>query len=298
MKIDQLVYFLEAAHHNHIRKAAKALAISPSAISHSISSLEEELGFKLFEKTGKRLSLTEEGRILTERARRALREIHDLKSDLSSGTAALEGLYRVAGTHWFVSSILAPHCSSLQKKFPKVHFEIQSLRSAEIVAKVAEGQLEFGLCLNPLFHPQVESLELARGPCYFAVRKGHPSLSLSPARRWKSLADYPFASTREVHGVEGCGIIEMLLEKQITVTPSFFYDSYDVALSWVLSSEGWCLLPQIVIAANAPRIIAAFPRVPQSQVKITGLWSKARALPRPIQLLLQELASHYKENSH
>ena len=50
MKLDQLTYFLEAARHEHIGKAAKAVAISPSAISHSISALEKELGRPLFKK--------------------------------------------------------------------------------------------------------------------------------------------------------------------------------------------------------------------------------------------------------
>ena len=68
MKLDQLTYFLEAARQEHIGKAARILAISPSAISHSIAALEEELGAPLFERKGKYIFLTNRGRRLMERA--------------------------------------------------------------------------------------------------------------------------------------------------------------------------------------------------------------------------------------
>jgi LysR family transcriptional activator of glutamate synthase operon len=58
MKIDQLIYFAETAKEEHIGRAAKILGISPSAISHSIASLEGELQLKLFQKKGKNIFLT------------------------------------------------------------------------------------------------------------------------------------------------------------------------------------------------------------------------------------------------
>ncbi len=62
MKFDQLSYFVEAAKQQHLGRAARVLGVSPSTLSHSISSLEEELGRDLFQKKGKTLALTLHGK--------------------------------------------------------------------------------------------------------------------------------------------------------------------------------------------------------------------------------------------
>ena len=68
MKLEQLRYFAEVARTEHVGKAAKALHISPSCISHSISALEKELGRELFDRLGKNIVLTEWGKRLAVRA--------------------------------------------------------------------------------------------------------------------------------------------------------------------------------------------------------------------------------------
>ena len=83
VKLEQLSYFLEVAKTEHVGKAAKALAISPSAISHSIRKLEEEFGRELFVKQGKRIHLTSHGKLLMERARKLLEEADSIREDRS-----------------------------------------------------------------------------------------------------------------------------------------------------------------------------------------------------------------------
>ena len=90
MKIDQLQYFLETANLEHIGKASKVLAISPSAISHSISSLERELGRDLFEKRGKRIYLTPHGKLLKERASELLMQVESIKEEVTDDKTTKE----------------------------------------------------------------------------------------------------------------------------------------------------------------------------------------------------------------
>src|SRR4051812_37786565 len=108
MKMDQLSYFVEAARYEHIGKAARAVAISPSAISHSIRALEEELGCSLFEKVGRSIQLTEHGRRLLARAEKLLGEVQAIREDLRSDEAAWDGHYRMGATHGLGERIFMP----------------------------------------------------------------------------------------------------------------------------------------------------------------------------------------------
>ena len=68
MHIEQLRYFLETARRGHLGEAARALHVTPSAVSHGIARLEEELDVELFRKQVRKLTLTGEGTALLEGA--------------------------------------------------------------------------------------------------------------------------------------------------------------------------------------------------------------------------------------
>ena len=81
MKFDQLNYFISAAKEEHIGNASKQVGISPSAISHSIRALEEELGEELFIKQGKRIFLTEFGKRFQAKAEKLMEQANQLKDN-------------------------------------------------------------------------------------------------------------------------------------------------------------------------------------------------------------------------
>src|SRR5262245_25276341 len=108
MTLDQLRYFCATAHYEHVGKAARAIAISPSALSHASSSLEAELGHRLFVRQGKRIFLSAHGRELQARASSLLASAEELREALASDTVALQGHFRLAGTHGLAAALLAP----------------------------------------------------------------------------------------------------------------------------------------------------------------------------------------------
>src|ERR1700744_4742866 len=63
------------AEHGSFRRAARALGVSPSALSHAVAAVEERLGVLLFRRTTRSVAMTEAGQSLVARVRPALREI-------------------------------------------------------------------------------------------------------------------------------------------------------------------------------------------------------------------------------
>ena len=147
MKLDQLEYFVATARRQHIGQAAIFLNISPSAISHSITALEEELGKRLFEKQGRQIKLTTHGKLLLDRAEFLLNEAERIREDLSSEEVTLRGHYRIAATHWICSEIITPTWLSIQKSNPGLTASLISMRSSEVVAMATSGEIDLGFCL-------------------------------------------------------------------------------------------------------------------------------------------------------
>lgn len=78
MEIQQLRYFLVAARYQHVTKAAEEIHIAQPALSQIIKRLESEVGTSLFEKNGRNITLTPEGKILQEEALKILKTIDEL----------------------------------------------------------------------------------------------------------------------------------------------------------------------------------------------------------------------------
>ena len=77
MNLNHLQYFVKLAYLEHYTKAAKDLSITQPSLSHAISSLEEELGTKLFEKQGRNVSLTKYGKTFLKYVEKSLEYLQE-----------------------------------------------------------------------------------------------------------------------------------------------------------------------------------------------------------------------------
>ena len=101
-----------------VAQAARRLGISPAQASKLVGKLEDRLGTRLLNRTTRRISLTAEGDVYLEHARRILTDIEDMERLISSSIAAPKGLLRVNATLGFGRTHIAPLISSFAKKFP------------------------------------------------------------------------------------------------------------------------------------------------------------------------------------
>lgn len=105
--------------------AAIELGITTPAVSKRLTNLEARLGVRLLNRTSRRISLTPEGELYLERARRILVEIDDLERLLTQSTDAPKGLLRVNATLGFGRNHVAPLISKYAKLNPGVQVQLQ-----------------------------------------------------------------------------------------------------------------------------------------------------------------------------
>lgn len=253
MNTDELKYFIEAAREQNLSKAARTLGTTQSTLSHAIRRLEQEFGCKLFSKSGKNLKLTAQGRKFSERAAEILRNVYDLKEEVSSGTTPLIGHFKAGGTMGIPAQVLAHALLRLRASSNSV-IEVTSFRSAEILKKVSSKELDFGLCYEPQPYPHVQMRPIAQSWYVLVVRKSHPILKLKREEMIEALRSYSWAHPRHLPGIASCTShpIFSRLPKQIKVR--YFYDSYDVAVEMLEGSDAWALLPQAILSTYSRKL--------------------------------------------
>lgn len=290
MKLDQLHYFSAAARFEHIGKAAKTLAISPSAVSHCITSLEQELGQLLFVRDGKRMLLTSAGKRLAERAEQLLGQVASLKAELSAVKPGLEGHFRLAGAHGLSSRCLVPAWAQLSRKHPKLCGEVYSLRSAEILQRVITGELDLGVCFSPQSHPGFESQIVYQSQLVLAARREHPIFKVRPASRQARLGEFPMAAPKAFQGIDNCETHPMFTALGIKPQLQFMFDSYEVGSRYLAVSNSFALIPDWVLRWPDSVLQKVLPDQPDAPVTIAAIWPKNRPPVMAMQRLIEAMA--------
>lgn len=124
-RLTGLIGFSRAASLGSYTAAARALSVSPSAVSKSIQRLEERLGLKLFARTTRSLTLTPEGRILHDRAIRLLRDAEEIEQVAAAMRGEPSGPIKIAAPVPIALHILAPKLALFRERYPKVTIELR-----------------------------------------------------------------------------------------------------------------------------------------------------------------------------
>jgi DNA-binding transcriptional LysR family regulator len=132
-----LAMFLAVARHRSFRRAADELGCTPSALSHSLRTLEERLQIRLLNRTTRSVALTEAGQRLYGRIEPAFRDIGDALDDLNTYRDQPIGALRINAAHLATQMVLLPLALRFMQRHPQVKLEIVSDNA--LVDMVSEG---------------------------------------------------------------------------------------------------------------------------------------------------------------
>lgn len=150
LKLRQLQYFLAVADTLHFSRAAERLSATQPTLSHQIAQMEAHLGAVLFDRIGKRVQLTEAGRVLRDFAVRSLKE-------LEAGCVALnelEGLQRgslsIGAIQSFSRTLLPPVLGTFLSNYPGVKVSVEEMTANEIERRLSKGTIDLGIGFSSL----------------------------------------------------------------------------------------------------------------------------------------------------
>jgi DNA-binding transcriptional LysR family regulator len=289
LKIDHLIYFLETARHEHIGKASKAVAISPSAISHAITNLEAEFGVKLFVNKGKNIFLSEQGKEFKLQAEKLVREYESLKT-VSKKPLSMRGHIRIAASHMIGGILLPGPLAELLKKNPQLSAEVLSYRSSEVVKGVTSGAVDLGICFSPQDRAGLSETVLLSGSLHIIVRDHHPVLKEKKSDQIRALQDYPSTLPKAFEGIDVCVKHPIFQKFGLKPNPVFLFDSYDVALEQVKHSDSWSFVPDLLAQKRKGIcLVSASQTQWDAPYRISALVSSDRPVSPAVQLLVDQI---------
>jgi DNA-binding transcriptional LysR family regulator len=178
-RLSGVLSFVQAAEAGSFALAAQRMGLSRSAIGKSIARLEERLGTRLFQRTTRRQSLTDEGQAFYERCARALAELEAAEAALDSGRHAPTGRLRVSAPVLFGRHCAAPLLWELARQHPGLEVE---LSFTDRVIDLIEDGYDMAVRVAPLANHAgltarrlgVQEMVVCAAPSYLA-RHGRPT---------------------------------------------------------------------------------------------------------------------------
>lgn len=190
MNLDDLRTFLAVAEEGSFSVAAERLHLTQPAVSKRLAGLEQQLGVRLLDRIGRRVELTEAGRMLGPRAQQMIREAEDIRRSITNLSGHVGGILRMGTSHHIGLHRLPPVLRRFGRKFPEVQLDIRFLGSEAACQGVEQGELELGIVtLPPEAQPKLILEAVWEDPLEFAVAADHPLVRATPTLA--DLAGYP-----------------------------------------------------------------------------------------------------------
>lgn len=155
-KIAEMAAFARVVESSGFSAAARSLDLTPSAVSKLVGRLEARLGARLFNRSTRKLELTEEGARFHERALRILSDLEEAEREVSA-TSAPRGAVRVSSNVPFGLHHLLPLVPAFLSEYPSVTLDIQL---SDRVVDLYEDRIDVAIRVGPLQPSQLVSRKL------------------------------------------------------------------------------------------------------------------------------------------
>jgi DNA-binding transcriptional LysR family regulator len=278
--IKQLRYFSVIADEGQVSRAAKKLHMAQPPLSHHLKMLEQELGVTLMARNGRRMELTESGKVLLERAQKILQYIDDTVQEVRETGQGVRGVLSI-GAVKSSFSFLPGAIRTFRSQYPLVKFHLREGDSYTIGERVKSREIELGLVRLPLDLSGMNMVRLQKEP-YVAAYPKQWKQEIPAPLALKDMKDWPLLL---LHRINGIGQFEMIIEecRRHGFEPNVICECPDVAMLLSLVAEG-------VGASIVPRsALNAFPLSNVEYSEITDIsisaesaliWLKERYLSR------------------
>jgi LysR family cys regulon transcriptional activator len=196
VNLQQIKYLCAVVDHGlNVSVAAEALFTSQPGISKQIRQLEDELGLSIFVRQGKRLaSLTPAGVIVVATARRALRELSNLKRVADEFRGEDTGTLSIATTHTQARYVLPQVLRAFATRYPKVKVVLHQGNPLQVAEQTAKGDVDIGIATEALAdYPELVTLSCYEWNRVVLVPKRHPLANARPLTI-EALAKYPIVT--------------------------------------------------------------------------------------------------------
>lgn len=204
MELRQLRYFVTLTEQLHFARAAELLHLTQPALSQQIKALEDDLDVRLFDRTKRKVTLTEAGSYFLLEAQLTLNQAEKAQAVAKRVARGELGSLRVGYVPSAVfTGILSQIASEFRQHAPEIQMLLEEMLGPEQLIKIAAGTLDAGIIRLPIEHelPHLETKVLIKERMVIAIREDHPlarlkQISVADLRNenfivWKGMQPMP-----------------------------------------------------------------------------------------------------------
>lgn len=167
MELRHLEYFLMLSEELHFTRAAEKIGISQPTLSHQIKMLEQEVGYTLFNRIGKKIELTKVGKIVQQEAYQIRDALQNMTAQIESLSKVEIGELKIAVLPGEMTDLVSTVCIRFNQLYPNIKVMIET--TDEVEKAILEKQADFGIGYQfqkkeildtiPLYHEEFYAIQ-------------------------------------------------------------------------------------------------------------------------------------------
>jgi DNA-binding transcriptional LysR family regulator len=293
-RLRALEVFVEVVRKDGFARAAEALDTSPANVTRYISDLESHLGARLLNRSSRKMSLTESGESLYERAKSILDEVAEAEAIASSATIQPRGLLRINVPLSFGILHLAPLWPKFMQRYPDVQLDVTLIdRVVDIVAEGYDMAIRIsrsGSTAHVARKLATSHNIVCASPAYLA-KNGTPQMPADLANH--ACIGYRYAATED----EWTFNDKKGHAHSVKISCVMHTNNGDTARSAALGGLGIIWQPTFLIGADlrAGRLVQLLPDYRMPDIDVLAVYPSRRHLSAKVRVMIDFLADAFKE---
>ncbi|WP_184183140.1 LysR family transcriptional regulator [Paenibacillus sp. JGP012] len=172
MNVENIEAFVYINHYGSFNKAAEVLFLSQPSVTARIQSLERELGCKLFDRLGKQIVLTDEGRKFLPYAQQVLQVLQKGRQKIQQRRTTPEAL-RLGSTVSVSNYVIPDFLPRIKATYPEVNIKLTTATTDQLIAKLLGHEIDLAF-VRKVMHPAIRTVAFYEDPIQLYVYKDHP----------------------------------------------------------------------------------------------------------------------------
>lgn len=171
MELRELEFFIAICEELHFTRAAEKLGISQPALSRQIIALEDKLGVRLFDRLGKKIAITEAGKILQEESKKIFSNIKYIYEQIGELQKVKRGKLIIGAMSEELSQLASVIFLEIHRMYPYLQMKI--IMSDNIEDRVIQNEIDIALTHIPIENEQLTNIPLYNEEFYLVVPFDH-----------------------------------------------------------------------------------------------------------------------------
>jgi DNA-binding transcriptional LysR family regulator len=247
--LKHLQAFVAVAQEGSFTRAARRLALSQPALTIQITQFEEELGVRLFDRTTRRVLLTDNGAEFLPTAERLLDDVHSAIAEVRDVAARRRGRVGVATLPSIAVKLMPAMVAAFRTDYPGVSVHLLDANASGVQERVRRKEVDFGLASQWQRDEDLKFEPVMRDPFRVVCRRDHPLAAKEGPLSWADLAGHEFLGLAPDTGIRP--LIEGVADLPSNVrTPPVEVSNIATLDGMLAAGLGVSVLPELALPAD------------------------------------------------